>query len=228
MNLAALIAESRRRLDDRAAVGNLWTDGDLTGFINDAEREATERAFLIRDDYTSSICQLDRVDGQREYVLDPRVIDVITARVRGARDPLTRQATWDDCYRPGYAGVPCRYAVISRGDTLVLQLDREAPDPTMYPTGTYDPHIDLAVFRRPLVPMESPDDDSPEIGSQYHMSLIHWVQFLAYSTRDSDIGDDEKATANEARFELAFGAKIDANVKRKQLQHRPTVCRPIF
>lgn len=225
MKLQQLIDTYRSRADDRAAPF-LHDDAEVTGFANEAEREAAERSLCLRDSTTPSICQITLTEGQRSYPLDARVIDVVSARVRGMRHHLERAGsdTELECrYHP--PGIAQRYAVIESGGTCVLVLDRDMPDPTTITTPGFAPYIDLTVYRRPLNTMVDPDDE-PEINPSKHMDLIYWMLFLGYSTRDSDADDEQKASTNDARFTLAFGEKIDANVKRKQLRHRPPVCRP--
>lgn len=225
MKLQQLIDTYRSRADDRAAPF-LHDDAEVTGFANEAEREAAERSLCLKDSDTPSICQIALVQGQRRYPLDARVIDVVSGRVRGMRDFLTRAGsdTELECrYHP--PGIAQRFAVIEAGGTCVLVLDRDVPDPADVFVPGYAPYIDLTVYRRPLNTMQDVDD-VPEINPAKHMDLIYWMLFLGYSTRDSDAGDDQKASTNDARFTLAFGEKIDANVKRKQLRHRPPVTRP--
>lgn len=226
MKLGDLIAEARRRLDDSAAP-QLWTDAFLTLAANEAQREACERSWLLYDKTTSALCQIALVEGQSEYPLDPRVIDVDMAKLQGARLPLERitEHQYDrELPVPIVQRPPKAFLTYSRGDTVILVLDRPAPDPTTITT-PYTPQLNLNVYRRPLVAMVDPANDSPEISADKHMDLIYWMLYLAYNTRDSDAGDSDRAQTAGEQFTAAFGEKIDANVKRKQLAHGPPVCR---
>lgn len=228
MKLADLIATYRSRADDRA-VPYLHDDDEVTGFANEAEKEAAERSRCFKDSQTTSICQIALVEGVKTYQLDPRVIDVADARVRGQRESLSRAPDEIELACRYHApGIARRYAVIEANGTCVLVLDRDVPDPTTITDPNYSPYIDLTVYRRPLNPMVDPDDDQPEINPARHTDLIYWMLYLGYSTRDSDAQNDQKAATNDARFTLAFGEKIDAAVHRKQLRHRPPVSRPHY
>ena len=211
------MGEFRRRADDRAAPF-LWEDPTILLYANEAEKEAAERANLLLDRATPSVCQVALVAGTREYVLDARVIDVVSARVRGQRHDMDRRGDVEvlSCYHA--PGVSWMFATYDVGSAVHLVLDREPKD---------DGFLDLAVYRRPLNAMVELDDE-PEINSGRHMELLHWMLYLAFDSRDSDADDKAKAQTNFDRFELAFGAKIDANVKRKQLRHRPPVTRPEY
>lgn len=227
MKLSDLIAAYRSRADDRA-VPYLHDDDEVTGFANEAEKEAAERSLCFKDGQTTSLCQIALTEGVKTYPLDPRVIDVADARVRGMHDSLSRAPDEIEMACRYHApGIAQRYAVIEANGTCVLVLDRDVPDPTTVTDPNYSPYIDLTVYRRPLNPLVDPDD-VPEINANRHTDLLYWMLYLGYSTRDSDAGNDQKAATNDGRFTLAFGEKIDANVKRKQLRHRPTVSRPHY
>lgn len=143
MDLAWLRDRFRTRVDDREEP-MLWSDADVDAFLNEAQREAAVRARLFRDETTPSICQVTLVAGQTRYLLDPRVIEVIHARINGENDDLLRNVSgafrgWQ--YGTGTAD---EYAVVREGATLVLVLDRAPPDPPATIT-----RIDLVVFRLP-------------------------------------------------------------------------------
>ncbi len=228
MNLAGLIATYRVRADDRADP-YLHDDEEVTAFANEAEKEAAERSRCFMDSTTEEICRVSLTTGVKTYLLDDRVIDVVSATVRGMHDPLHRAPDEIElACRHHNPGIPQAYAVIDAGAKLALVLDREAPDPADLTGTSYEPYLDLTVYRRPLQPMADPNNDSPEINPSRHTDLLYWMLYLGYSTRDSDAQDDQKAATNDARFTLAFGEKIDLNVRRKQLRHRPTISKPHY
>lgn len=65
-------------LDDQAAsdAKRLWKDASLLRRLNQAEREASNRALLLRDTVTPRICEISVVGGQAVYALDTRIIKV--------------------------------------------------------------------------------------------------------------------------------------------------------
>lgn len=225
MTLGQLIAQARILLDDRKAPF-LWDDDSLTLWLNEAQREAVERGRLLYDKVTTALCQINLVEGQYEYPLDPLVIDVDVARLRSGRRPLERSTDERfQCYSKTRVGPAQEFLVYETGGQLMLRLDRQPPDPTDLPAESYTPILDLQVYRFPLADMVDMSD-APEILSALQLNLIHWAAYRAFSTRDSDAGDSDRADRADATFTRAFGQKIDANVRRKQLRHRATICRP--
>lgn len=246
MNIVELIQAFRVAADDMPDDAGddstaLHTGAWIVQVANEATREAAERSRLIRDDATEDVCKIDLVPGQRDYDLHHTIIDINTARLGGTRNVwLVRAAEpwWRGNDAPATVGPPRRYAVTARGSLLTLTLDRQPPDPAIIPP-SYDDTIRLEVFRRPLASMACPDPDpdplppdydppeidSPEIPGAYHNDLLYWMLYRSYSTRDSDKNNHQAAMDNLALFEQAFGKKIDRNVWRKQLRHRPTICK---
>lgn len=70
--------------------------------------------------------------------------------------------------------------------------------------------------------------NSPEIHANHHRLLVEWVLFHAYSKRDEDIYDPNKASLHEARFAAAFGVRPDANVRRKRRGNPTPSVRMVF
>jgi hypothetical protein len=92
---------------------------------------------------------------------------------------------------------------------------RLAPIPDS--TGT----LTLAVYRIPTdaETMET-DADEPVIAAQWHMRLLDWALYLAYSHQDVDVTDNSRAALAEQRFEMSFGKRFDANTERKRQERR--------
>lgn len=222
MNLGDLIQRTRQRLDDKKEPF-LWSDDDLTAYLNEAVNEAAERARLITDLTTTAVTLIPLVPDVRQYELHPSVIDVVGAAIVSDGSPLPGRRlkrigdAWPTRFYTGWADF---YSVALRGPLAVLTIDRAVQD--FLPAAV----LHLAVQRRPLVPMVDPAD-IPELPESTHADLTYWAAYMAFDTRDNDSGDTSKAATNEARFTAKFGQKIDYNVRRKQLRHQATVCIPI-
>ncbi len=212
MKLSDLIAETRRRLDDQAAP-YLWSDEELTAYLNAAEREACERAKLIEDD-SSAMTLLNLVAGTAKYNLNPLILGVNRVFMRGrALDRTTREKLDDTSGRwEDDTGEPRAFM----DEVRYLRL---------YPQPTEDDTARLTVWRLPLLPMED-EDDEPEIGERYHLRMLDWAIRLAYLKRDADAFDQAKADKHEAMFINSFGIRPDSNVQRKQRLKKVPVCRP--
>ena len=57
MNVEAFIGEFRRVMAD-TAVPYLWSDEEVVTYLNDAVKEACERALLIEDRITTAVCSV--------------------------------------------------------------------------------------------------------------------------------------------------------------------------
>lgn len=233
--LSQLITRTRRRVDDKGTVKPFFDDAWMTDAFNEAQQEACIRARLLIDDETAECCVVTLDESAVEYELDARVLDVEHCRIPGRTRPMGR-ADYDMIafeaerrLEKGQVGEPLEYALRDNnvgGAGKRLVLDRP-PNTDLFT------ELHLVVRRLPLADMVVPNlghsppiDPTPEINPQLHRSLIHWVAHVAYDSQDADKGDASKAEKALARFEAAFGVRLDANVERKRLRHRPSIVVP--
>ncbi|MGD9643807.1 MAG: hypothetical protein AB7V08_13840 [Elusimicrobiales bacterium] len=221
MTLEQLLARTRILADDIVTGGaELWTDEFLTEGLNLGEQEACIRGHLIQE-IEGARCEVELVDDQRTYALDPLVLDVLGARLRTQDCDLERVAIESVRFSNKRGGPPAAFALMNDGSATTgktLVLDRAAP-----PLDTQDT-IDLHISRLPLTPMSAPNH-VPEIGVVHHDALCYWALHLAFLVRDTDAEDPQRAADMEARFAARFGIREDANVARKQQRHRVPVVR---
>lgn len=214
-------------VDDRNGPDYLWTPEWFLEALNEAQDEACIRARLLTDAITTAICTIDVDDTLTEYQLDPRVIDVdkivlgTSRRFLGKRDRLPA----DDLRalqgnHELSAGTPCYFAVEGMpAGGLVLLLNRPAAVAS-YTT------LQLTVNRLPLVRLLT-GSDTPEIAETLHTRLLHWVEHLAYRTRDADAGSAPRSDAAEERFNRCFGTRPSARWERTRLGHRVKTIRSV-
>ncbi len=216
MNLQELRAEFRERVDDLAQP-YLWADESVNRWLNEAEREATERARLLYDESTI-VSRITLRAGVPEYKLNPLIIDIDKAGVlastgrhvlRTPREQVERIPNWQQT-----AGNPSFFFFTD--DTL-----------SVWPVPPADDSLQLRVWRYPREVMER-DEDEPEIPARYHMRMVDWACHLAYLKRDADAEDQRRADRHEAAFINSFGIRRDSNVQRKQRRHRAITTKPIF
>ena len=215
MKRPELIAAFRSRIDDTAQP-YLWTAADVQLYLDAAHREAAERALLIRDATTAAVCSVAIVANTATYTLHASVLTVERAKLANQTRPLTVSSTeemdrltpsWDS---PGSAA-PVYLVVDPDSNTLKARLVPAPRDATT---------LALVVRRLPLASLDS-DDDEPEIHARYHLGLVDWMMHLAYGKRDTETLNEAKARDCEALFTAQFGARIDANVRRKQADRNP-------
>lgn len=223
MDLTALISRFRTLSGDHG-VPAFWPDEQVTGFLNEAEREACERARLLYDKTTLEATRIPLVTGQREYLLHPSVFDVEAIglmRPGGDRSwPLCRSTDadmrWSIQHRPNLSGWGKYFFVYGDGAGRRLVIDRLPGEP--------GGELQLEVYRYPLQELVDPDDE-PEIPPRHHSALVHWALHLAYQTRDMEGASINRAAFHEAEFIKHFGMRDDANVARKKVRHRAPVVR---
>lgn len=205
MNAGDLILLFRRQADDEAQPV-LWKDDELFPWLSEAEIEACARARLIVDSRSVSgnntFCRLTLANGTAWYALDPRIIYVRRAKLATRSLPLDSYDYRDlDVNYPGWEAHTGNVIGYVRG------LDSGQFRPYKIPTATNT--IDLTVVREPLAAMTDPDD-VPEIAVRYHLKLLDWVFYRAYSKKDSQAYDPELAGKHLATFEAMFGTRSKA------------------
>lgn len=211
MTLSELVAAFRTRADDEAQP-YLWEDTEVAQYLNEAEREAAERALLIHDETTAAVCTLTVVAGTASYPLHASILKIERATLASTGDTLTvtSRDKLDQSW-PGWetaTGTP---------QHLVEDGDGNA---TLVPAPTAADSVALAVKRLPLADMAA-DNDTPEIGVRHHYRMLDWALHLAFLKPDADAHNPKAADYHEARFERSFGYRNDANVQRKQRERRP-------
>lgn len=220
-----------RTLAGDHGVPPFYPDSDIRDWLNEAEREAAERARLLTDTTTIAVVRIPLEVGQREYFLHPKVFDVEAVSLQrdtgDRRYPVLRASQadieWSVNNRPNLSGWGDNFTVYgeasgsgTRGKRIIIDRKPDKPDGFLW----------VSAVRYPLVDMEDGDDE-PEISPRHHDGLVDWALHRAYSTRDMEFGADRRAAAHEAKFIERFGQRADANVMRKQVRHRAPRVRPI-
>jgi len=202
MKLEQLVALFRAEVDDTAAP-YLWTDPEVIDYAADAEMEACRRALLLIDSSTAATCQYTVAPGASVVTLDTRVLYIGRAKISGQNTPLSRRLVeFMDADKPGWesdTGTPEAYIT-----------DWETGKIRLYPAWTAGGTLNLTVARLPLTEMDDLGGDEPEIRPEFHRSLRFWMLYRAYSKKDRETEDPEKAQANLALFEAEFGPRSSA------------------
>lgn len=211
MKLAELIRVAREEADDLARP-YLWDDSFIAAQLNEAEREAAERANLLLDMRTGGVARLTYRAG-RDYVpLDPKVYQVLHAQIQGERSTLDRVEPEElDESRPHWdeepPGRPRAWHVTNNNEL------------GLYPKPQTDVLLYLRVFRLPLRDMTQ-DEHKPEIHERWHRYLVDWALYRMFSRRDSEEEDQARAGGYFAAFEARFGYKHSADAQRKRAGNR--------
>lgn len=194
-----------------------WSTEEIVSFLNEAVQEACERAKLIEDRSTSTVCTLPIVVGQDTYPLHPSVLEIKRATFNGRVIDET-SVEEEDSHSCGWEqreGQPRRFIYEPASGARPPQL-RLVPRPNS--SGA----IALTVYRGALRPLSAcARVDTPELPARYHTRLMHWMMYRAHLKQDADTFDTVKAAEHLGLFEQAFGRRDDANVQRKHRDDSP-------
>ena len=174
MDLSELVSHTRNNVLRDTALPSLWSDAELTLYLNQAVKEFAIRTHEIVDDSTAAVTTFDTVAGQAVYDLHESIIIVNEAGLVEYNDsdeeisytPL-RDRTRGQLRRRFSSGRPCYYTAQVRTDSIRL-------DPT--PDAVYT--IEMIVARKPLANMANPTDE-PEISEEYHLNLCDYAAYRA-------------------------------------------------
>lgn len=214
MDLGDLIVEARVRADDNVAP-YLTDDETFARWASEAEREACVRArLLFQSAPLPGITLIPLVIGVAEYQLSPLIhwIDAasfvpVLGRAKNldliGLDSLREYCDWET----RTSSTP--WALTENGASIL----RVFPAPSVIGT------LRLTVYRLPLYPMESMDDE-PEINPLHHEGLVDWMLYRYWSQKDSENYDQERASQALSDFEVRFGKRNSADVMRKHRERR--------
>lgn len=218
MKVADFIAEFRDTVADHA-VPPFWSSENIVSYLNEAVQEACERAKLIEDRSTPTVCSLTLQAGESTYQLHPSVFEIKRLTFRGR--PLDETSVEElDADAPGWearSGQP-RLFIFEQASGIRPAQVRLVPTPTATDT------IALTVCRGALKPLSADNDAGrPELPERFHLRLMEWMLHRAYLKQDADAFDPNKSAVSLGLFVQAFGERPDANVQRKQRDRRPPV-----
>lgn len=206
------------RSSSRGADDRLWPDDLLVDYMNEAYQRMAVEGLMIRDAVTPEVTQFALVEGQRDYVLHPTIVAVLSARIQSSQFDLTRadhgtlasQRRMDEHWWDTAAA-----STMPPGPTLVFTTDegltgvdsnsveqmtfRVFPLPAAAQAGEI---IQMRVIRKPLERMDlSRPDYVPEIPSEWHLAMLDWAAYLALRIVDDDAGAPKRAEEFAERFE---------------------------
>lgn len=208
MNLGNLIDIFRKEVFDTVQP-YLWSDAEVAEYANDAVMEAVRRGYQIIDSSTAEIVVLPYYANRPVLELDPRIIVIRSAIVRGQLPALERQkVTRMDALWPGWRTHSGLRPTAYLDDWASYQI-------RLYPTPTQSGVIELSVAREPLDPMVR-NGDEPELPARYHRNLINWMKYRAYNKADAETQNLDKAALAEKAFAAEFGDRKSARNEKWQ------------
>lgn len=216
MTLADLIRRFRVLAEDKVKP-YLWSDEDITDWLNDAQAQAAVRGRLLVEDANPAICEVAVVAGRHTYKLHPTVYELVRTG-----------------FRPAAAGGrPCKFSLKSRewldanypewrdaddwqytrdGQRYLVQNDTSV---RIVPIPGEDGMLTIEAYRLPLKKLTADNDTaSPEIHTAHHEHLIQWALHRAFGIPDSEVYDPVRAEKAERAFTAYFGPLPDSDMRR--------------
>lgn len=220
MNLAELIQQFRIDAFDLEQP-YLFSDDEVTRWLNAAEKEAAIRGRLIHEAVNPLVCTIEVLPNVSVYPLHEAVYEIeyiclfdapMPSRAhelcKTSQEELSHR--WHDWRtrtgRPDY--------VIQHDTSIRLS-------PTPINSGS----ILLEGYRTPLAPMTL-ETDKPEINTAHHEHLVLWAIHKAFSTPDGETFDPTKADKAEEAFTAYFGERPNSNLRRSTREDIPHTVKP--
>lgn len=224
MTLLELLTEWRRRVDDVSAPF-LWSKADGISYLNQAEREAAERAKLILDTTTKAVCDINGKANVGTYPLHPKILEIESCTWQGrfldgkSRSQLDEGRIYSGYRKYGWeaSGVAVDWRTLK--GTPYFYLDPQERFLTLVRIPEVAAPIHLTAYRLPLEDMVN-DTDEPELVERHHFNLVDWMCALSFLKQDTETYNPQAATEAEARFTANFGVKVSANTRRLQRERR--------
>ena len=202
----------------------LFSDEDITDWLNDAVKEAAIRGRLIHDSTTTGVCTISTQPNVSVYALHESLYEIDSIHWLSADDPYNTNSLslisqeemgdiWSD-WRTRDHSTP-KYAIQYDTGIRLVPAPREA--------GV----IALEGYRTPIAPMVL-ETDRPEINIIHHEYLIQWALHKGFSVPDAETFDLNRAALAEQEFTEYFGERPDSDLRRITRHDTPHTVKPFW
>lgn len=237
MDVESFVTAFRQEVSDEAEP-RLWSDSEIVGFLDDAQKQFCRLAYGISDS-TSSITTVPYAAGDEYVVYDPRILRIRMARIASSYRPLVLR-NFEDYMSSNYSGnfvgnpignyigtyvgryndygafMPSPVLDMRTGNvtTLVTNMSQNALRLVYIPDT--DDALTLTVYRMPLESLtESSMSSELEIDEQHHIHLLHWMKYRAYRKEDAETFDKSRSAENKLSFQ-AYCEQAKDEIARRE------------
>jgi hypothetical protein len=210
MNSTELLDLMRLEIAD-TAVPQLWSDAEIYGYLDDAQKMFCRNTEGISDGSTAAVVEVAVAPATDWVSLHPSILTVRTV-ARGDNGREVDLLSPEDMAKRGllFDGLP--------GQIRRLVLGIEENKARVHPVSSETVTLKLMVYRLPLVDITEDGDQEFEISSQHHRHLLLWAKSLAYAKNDADTYDKNKSERYSSAFDT-YCAKVKQEQSRKR--HKP-------
>jgi len=216
MTKAELLAELNLILD--GSVSSCGSDAlcppaQKTKWLSEGQDKFCEDTGLFVD-ITNTAFQVTLVVGQRDYILDDRIIKVLEV--------------WDDTRFVPPLERPFRSdmssLLVGEGAPQAWLCDREPGKITLYPAPTEVKTLQMKVWRYPMTPLT---DGEPELPSRLQRACVEWAAYKVLLMHDAELRNKAKAVEHLSNYQqyVADGIKYLKRLRGVDLQFG---CDPIY
>jgi hypothetical protein len=190
---------------------SLWSDGEIYGYLDDAQKMFCRNTEGISDGSTTAVVDILVTPGTDWVDLHPAILTIRTL-ARGDNGREVDLLSPEDMAKRGllFDGLP--------GAVHRLVVGIEENKARVHPVSSETVTLKLSVYRLPLTGITEDGDEAFEIASIHHRHLLLWAKSLAYSKNDAETYDKNKAERYATAFE-AYCAKVKQEQSRKR--HKP-------
>ena len=202
----------------------LFSDEDITDWLNDAEKEAAIRGRLIHDCTNPDVCVIPVLPNVAVYPLH-KVYEIEHIGLhRSLVEPDYRPETLYQVSQEDVAGLHSDWRTSTGTPEYVIQYDQSI---RLVPMPRDSGFIKLEGYRVPLAPMVLGTDE-PEINPIHHEYLIYWALHKAFSVPDAEVLDPNRAAIAEGQFTDYFGIRPDSDLRRITRHDVPHTVKPFW
>jgi len=211
MEISELEYLYRHQADDKVPDYRLDSTGFLF-FLNEAQRKAVRNGNLLFDK-TSAFTRIAVTANKSKYTIDSSIYAITDAVLTYGDGTVTNLEITDRTelnrtFNQWRQEINAPFFLIHTKKSIEI-----VPTPDTAYT------LQLEVYRFPLK-IESNSDDL-EIEEEHHEHLVDWILYRAFSTKDADSVDIQKATTAKDNFLKYFGQEPRAVTRKDQYANKP-------
>lgn len=214
MDSSELLDLFRSEMSDQAKP-YLWSDDDIFGYEDDAQKMFCRKTDGIADASTAAVVNVAVAPATDWVALHPTITRIRWATRSDTGRPVDIINQDDMAQRRWYFD-----GTTSTVKALVIGM--EAHKARVYPKSNETITLNLAVFRLPLVAITTDGDQAFEVAEEHHPHLLHWMKHRAYMKQDAETFDRMKAKEFEDKF-YAYCSQVKEEERRKAFKVRTVV-----
>lgn len=211
MNSSELLDLFRSEMGDTVEP-YLWSDTDIFGYADDAQKMLCRKTDGISDASTTAVTEIAAVV-DTDWVALHKSIKRIRSAIRTDTGRQIDIINRDDMPKRGW------YFDGRTGPVKALVIGSEAHKARVYPKSNEAVTLQLEVFRLPLVAITDDGDQEFEVDEEHHRHLMLWMKHLAYLKQDAETFDRARAEEFEGKF-LGYCTQVQEEERRKAFKVR--------